>query len=90
MKTEMNVYIDGLIIEGLELSPGQQRQLKTGVETALKNLFTGQGIPPGIASMNSLGRMPDEAIKLTGPDIQPAQLGEKIAHSIYQGLNKQV
>ena len=90
MKTEMNVYIDGLIIDGLELTPVQQRQLKTGLEISLKNLFTEQGIPPGIASMNSLGRMPGEAINLTSPDIRPAQLGEQIANAVYQGLHKQV
>jgi hypothetical protein len=90
MNTEMNVHIDRLIIDGLELTPGQQRQLKTSLETSLSKLFTEQGISPAIASMNSLSRMPADAIKLTSPEIQPAHLGEQIANAVYQGLHKQV
>lgn len=90
MKTVMNIEIDRLIIEGMELTPGQQRQLKAGLETSLGKLFTEQGIPPGIESFSSMARMSVDAIKFTNPELKPVQLGEQIAHSIYQGINKQL
>jgi hypothetical protein len=90
METILNLEIDRLVIEGMELTPLQRRQLKTSLETSLDNLFTKQGIPKGIESLSSIARMPATPVQLTKPEVQPVQLGEQIANSIYQGLNKQV
>ena len=86
----MNIEIDRLIIEGMELTPGQQRQLKAGLEASLGKLFAEHGIPPGIESFSSMARMPVNSIKLTNAEVKPVQLGEQIAHSLYQGINKQL
>lgn len=85
----LNVQIDRLVIDGIELSHDQQRQLKAAMLSSLRHLFTEHGIPEGMSSLPSASGIRADDIRSTGAAVQPSQLGEQIAGSIYHRLSKQ-
>lgn len=86
--TIMNFDISRLVIHGLDLTPGQQRQLSRSLETSLRARFEVEGIPENMSSASSAAALPVKGIQLTGEKVQPAALGRQIANSIYDGLSK--
>jgi len=86
----LNIRIDRIVVEGMELTPGQRRQLKAGLETSLGKLFAEHGIPEDIASLRSMSKLPVEPIRIGDVDMQATQMGAQIAQSIYAGLRKQL
>lgn len=86
--TVMNFDIGRLIIDGLDLTARQQRQLSRALQTSLRQRFEVEGIPQGMSEHSSASALPVPGIKLTSETVQPAALGRQIANSIYDGLSK--
>lgn len=86
--TIMNFDISRLVIQGLNLTARQQRQLSRALESSLRARFEIEGIPENLSSVSSTAALPVKAIQLSGDKVQPATLGRQIANSIYDGLSK--
>lgn len=82
----MNFDIGRLVINGLDLTPRQQRQLSNALQTSLRERFELEGIPQNLSSTNAV--VPVKPIQLSSEKVQPAALGRQIANSIYEGLSK--
>jgi hypothetical protein len=86
--TMMNFDIGRLVIDGLDLTPRQQRQLSHSLQTSLRERFEVEGIPESMSGLSSSAALPVNGIQLTSETVQPAKLGRQIANSIYDGLSK--
>jgi hypothetical protein len=84
----LNLDIGRLVIDGLDLTPGQQRQLSRALETSLRQRFEVDGIPESMSAPSSSAAVPAKGIQLSSEAVKPAALGRQIANSIYDGLSK--
>lgn len=80
----INLHIERLVLEGVNISPGQSHLLQASVETELTRLLTNGGLSPSLAQGTALPRMSTIGIQLTGNN--PKQLGQQIAQSVYGGI----
>ncbi len=80
----LNLQIDRLILEDIDLSLRQRRQLQAAIETELSRLLSENGIPPHLQNGGTIPKLP---INLSpSPAAQPTQMGQQIAQTIYGGL----
>lgn len=82
----INLQIDRIILEGVDLSLRQRRQLQAAIETELSRLMTVNGIP---GNLQNGGKIPKllASLNITN-NSQPTLMGEQIAQSIYTGMNQ--
>ena len=83
----IRLYIESLILDGLEMGPGDGAKVKAAVEAELSRLLADGGIAPGLHGGGSLARIRANPVS-TGRDKSPRALGEKIARSVYGGIGK--
>jgi hypothetical protein len=81
----INLQIERLILEGVDLSPRQRRQLQAAVEAELSRLLSENGLPPSLQNGGTIPKLP-ASLNVT-QNSNPTQMGEQIAQSIYGGLN---
>jgi len=86
--TVMNFDIGRVVLDGLDLTPRQQRQLSRSLQNSLRHRFETDGIPNSVSSNSSVAALPVKGIQISNEAIQPAALGKQIANSIYDGLSK--
>ncbi len=80
----INLHIERLVLEGVNIAPGQRHLLQASVETELARLLTDGGLAPGLAQGSTLPRLSTSGIHITGNN--PAQIGRQIAQSVYGGI----
>ncbi|MDO9236680.1 MAG: hypothetical protein Q7U28_11715 [Aquabacterium sp.] len=80
----INLHIERLVLDGVNIAPGQRHLLRASVETELTRLLTDGGLAPGLVQGVALPRLSASAMQLTGNN--PAQLGRQIAQSVYGGI----
>jgi hypothetical protein len=84
----INLQIDRLILENINLSPRERRQLQGAIETELALLLTTNGLPP---HLQKGGAIPTLSTNLTiTQSIDPAQMARQIAQDIYEGLIRRI
>lgn len=83
----INLHIERLILEGVNISPGQRHMLQASVETELARLMTRGGVATRLTGGGTLPRIASPAIKLNGSG-SPIELGRQIASSVYSGIGK--
>ena len=81
----INLHIERLVLDGVNIAPGQRHLLQASVETELARLLTDGGLAPGLAQGTALPRLSTSGIQLTGGN-NPTQLGRQIAQSVYGGI----
>ncbi|QDQ29003.1 hypothetical protein FNU76_23115 [Chitinimonas arctica] len=76
----MNVelHIERLVIEGLDIRPGQAADLRAAVETELASLLRGRAA----AGMAEKGRADAPVAPMQVESLQPAQFGPRIAAAV--------
>jgi hypothetical protein len=85
--TTINVHIERLILEGLELGPGQGDLVRAAVEAELARLLGQGGLAQQVQSSGSLPSVRASAMQLalqTGP----AGIGAQIAQAVYGGIGE--
>lgn len=82
----INLHIERLVLDGVDIAPGQRHLLQTSVETELTRLLTDRGISPSLAQGVALPRLSTNGMQLKGNN--PTQLGQQIAQSVYGGIGK--
>ncbi|PSR15933.1 hypothetical protein C8255_20540 [filamentous cyanobacterium CCP3] len=82
---DINLHIERLVLDGVTLTPAQQRQLQATVKTELDRLITESGLGDYLHSPSSVHRLTPDPIEVTEPP-DPTQLGTQIAQALYQGI----
>jgi len=80
----INLHIERLVLEGLNISPGQGEQVKAVVEAELTRLLGDGGLSDVLQSGGAFQRGITGGIEVANNE-SPAQLGEQIAGAIYEG-----
>jgi hypothetical protein len=83
----IELHIERLVLEGVELAPGQGRLLQAAVEAELVRLLGSGGIARPLVHGAALSRVNADAIQMTN-EAGAAGLGTQIAASIYSGIGR--
>lgn len=83
----INLHIERLVLDGVNIAPGQRRLLQASVATELTRLLAAGGLAPGLAQGTALSNLPTNGIRITSDN--PAQLGLQIAQSVYGGIGRE-
>lgn len=83
----VKVHIERLVLEGLQIRPGERSLLAAEVETELSRLLAEGGVSPNLAAGAHLWQVPAEGIQVTAGG-EPSELGRGIARSLYGGIGK--
>ena len=81
----IKLHIERLVLDGVNIAPGQRHVLQASVETELTRLLTVGGLSPSLAQGTALPRISAGGIQLTAGN-NPTQLGQQIAQSVYGGI----
>lgn len=80
----INLHIERLVLDGVDIAPGQRHLLQASVETELTRLLTDRGLAANLAQSVALPRLSTNGMRLMGNN--PTQLGQQIAQSVYGGI----
>jgi hypothetical protein len=83
----IRLHIDRLVLDGLNVSPGQGELVKASVEAELTRLLMDGGLGVGLHSGGAVPSIRTDTIEFAGKD-NPLRQGEKIARSIYSGIGE--
>jgi len=84
-RPSIHLHIERLVLDGVDIAPGQRHLLQAGVTAELTRLLTDGGLAPSLAQGIALPRLSTGGIQLNGGD-DPTQLGQQIARSVYGGI----
>lgn len=85
---KVNLYIDRLVLDGVNILPGQRHLLQVSVAAELTRMLTEGGLSPSLAQDTALARMSTGSIQLINSN-SSIQLGEQIAQSLYGGIGNE-
>ncbi len=83
----INVYIERLILDGINIEPGQGAKIKSAVERELSRLFAEGGVESGLQSGGAIPQIPTRPIQLS-EEVHPNRLGQQIAGSVYGSIGQ--
>ena len=83
----IRLHIDRLILDGLNVDPGQGALVKASVEAELTRLLMDGGLAGGLQSGGAFPSIRTDTIEFAGND-NPLRQGQKIARSIYNGIGE--
>lgn len=80
----IKLHIERLVLDGVNIAPGQHHVLQASVETELTRLLTDGGLSLSLAQGTALPHISTGGIQLTNNN--PTQIGQHIAQSVYGGI----
>jgi len=84
---KINVYIERLILDGINMGPGQGAMVKAAVQAELSRLLAEGGVESGLLSGGAFPNMPARPIQVS-EEIQPSRLGRQIARTVYGSIGE--
>lgn len=88
-RTNIRLYIDRLILDGLPVERMHAPQVQEAVEVELTRLLSEQGLGPHLEAGGAAPSVPTHNVQFTTGST-PRQIGTQIAQSVYSGIgNKQ-
>lgn len=84
----INLHIDKLVLEGVDIAPGQSRLLQRIVAAELTRMLSDGELSPSLVQGSSLSRLAAGNIQLR-EDNDTGGLGRQIAQSVYGGLGRE-
>lgn len=81
----INLYIERLVLDGVNIAADQHHLLQASVTTELTRMLTEGGFSSGLAEGIALPRIAAGKIQLNEGN-NPTQLGQLIAQSVYGGI----
>jgi|SRR6185312_701543 len=84
-KGDVSLHIERLVIDGLPLAANTVTQLQLAVQNELTRLLTQDGLPRANQGATRSVAAPGFQI---ATDSVPAELGRRIARSVYESLNQ--
>ncbi len=83
----INLHIERLVLDGLNVGPGQGALVKKAAEAELSRLLSEGGLALGLQSGGARPNIRAGSIELNGND-NPLRLGQEIARSVYSGIGE--
>jgi hypothetical protein len=83
--SNIRITIDQLVLEGLDQAQGQASTIKEAMTDELRRLLASRGLPPRMSGPNHMRSLEAGQSDLPAT-LKPAELGHRIARSLYQGL----
>lgn len=83
----ITLHIERLILDGVDIAPGQRHLVQAAVEAELTRLLTAGGLSPALTGGGALYRVCANTIQLTS-GAGPADLGRQIAGAVYGGIRR--
>ena len=84
---KINVYIERLILDGINMGPGQGAMVKAAVQAELSRLLAEGGVESGLKSGGVFPNMPARPIQVS-EDIHPNRLGQQIARTVHGSIGQ--
>jgi hypothetical protein len=84
---EIRLHVERLILDGVNVPPGQGHLLQASVEAELARLLAEGGVSPRLAAGGALPQVFAKSIQWTN-DSDVVGLGGQIAQSVYGGIGK--
>ena len=85
----VNLHIERLILDGLDLEQGHEPLLRGALETELTRLITDGDAATRLMPVGSMPRVSAPGIETAGGGGGAAQLGRRIARSVYDSFGNQ-
>ena len=83
---KIQIHIERLILEGIDVPPGQRPLLQTAVETELATLLRNGDLAPDLQSGGAYRARQGRPIHLQ--NTHPPTLGRQIAAAVHGGIGK--
>ncbi len=83
----IQLHIERLVLDGVDIVPGQRHLLQASVEAELSRLLGRGGIAPQLTQGVAVPHVDADSIR-TSNVASPTGLGHQIAASIYSGIGK--
>ena len=77
----INLHIERLVLDGVNIIPGERHLLQTSVESELTRMLMNGGLSPALVQTTNLPRLSTSDIQLAGNNAK--QIGQQTAQSIY-------
>ena len=84
---DINVHIERLVLDGVDIEPGQGDLLQASVIRELTQLFNSGGLASSLIGGASVSRVATNNIQFS--DGKPQSLGQQIAKSVYGGIGRE-
>jgi hypothetical protein len=82
---KIQIHIERLVLDGLPLEKRHGREVRAAVERELTRLLAANGLGREWRSGGAVPRLRADSIQLAN-DIQPNQIGQQIARSVYSEI----
>lgn len=83
----INLHIERLVLDGLNLGPGQGVRVKQAVEAELARLLLESGLADNLQSGGALPDVRAHPMPI-GENADPSSLGKAIGRAVYGGIGK--
>lgn len=83
----INLHIERLVLDGINIAPGQSHLLKATITNELTQLLNSGGLDRSFVEGRVLSRLTTNNIQLTNN--KPGELEQKIAQSVYGGMHRE-
>lgn len=87
----LTIHIERLVLDGLNLMPGQRAGLQTAVEAELARLLLNGGLHPELRAGGAVPRLRGGDIQAPHEptsELKPTPLGQQIARAVYHGVGQ--
>lgn len=84
---KINLYIDQLVLDGVDIESNQRDLLHISVTTELTRLLNSRNHKADFSRDHSLSRISTNNIQ--GDGNKPKELGQQIAQSVYGGISRE-
>lgn len=83
----INLHIERLILDGINIGPGQGAKVKAAVALEMSRLFAEGGVGSALQSGGTFPDMRTRSIQVS-QEIQPNRLGQQIARTVYGSIGQ--
>jgi hypothetical protein len=87
MQQNVSLHIERLVLDGVDIAPGQRHLLQVSVASELTRLLSEGGLAPQLIGGGAQPRITSPAIQFNSSN-GPTELGRQIAGAVYGGIGK--
>lgn len=85
VRHSVELHIDELVLHGF--APGDRYRIGDALERELTRLFSEQDVPAAITNGGEIAHLDGGTLRL-GPDLNPDEVGVRVARAIYGGFRQ--
>lgn len=86
--SDIIIHIDRLVLEGIDLPPGQRPALSEALSAELGRLLSEGGLGAELRGGGAWRSLPGGTFELGGPAAEPGGLARQIAGAVYGGIGE--